>query len=272
MKKFLAVILTGILLAGCGQTAEDENPPAEDKPQDEAQAAEETLESLGASADIHQSGKAVMFDMELANNGSEDAELTYTSGQQYEIVVTNEENEEVYRYSKDQAFTEAIEEKTLQAGESMTWHEEWTPQDAKSGTYEATITLMPAKVNGEEVSEKTFEISKTFEIEEQGTAFKNLQVEGDEGKYSITGEARVFEGVFFYSVEEGHEYLVEETKVDVKQGAPNWSPFTIELDIPKEDLPVNGTVTLVLYEKSAKDGQPTNVTTIKVDDIQKDLN
>jgi hypothetical protein len=38
------------------------------------------------------------------------------------------------------------------------------------------------------------------------------------------------------------------------EGAPAWGDFTLNLNIPEEDLPVNGTLTLELFELSPEDG------------------
>ena len=101
----------------------------------------------------------------------------------------------------------------------------------------------------------------------ESTAFRNISVSGENGEYVINGEARVFEAVFFYAVEEGHEYLIEETKVTANEGAPAWSPFEVQISIPEDQLPINGALTLELYEKSAKDGSIINETFIKLDEF-----
>lgn len=43
----------------------------------------------------------VIFNFNLKNHSEESREIHFSSGQQFEIVVTNEEGEEVYRYSDD---------------------------------------------------------------------------------------------------------------------------------------------------------------------------
>lgn len=89
-------------------------------------------------------------------------------------------------------------------------------------------------------------------------AFCNVSVNGSGGKYIISGEARVFEAVMNYAVEDGHNYLLEDSYM-LSAGAPAWAPFAIELDIPPEQQPVNGTLTFELFEYSAKDGSRINV-------------
>ncbi|EKN63335.1 spore germination protein, immunogloblin-like domain-containing [Schinkia azotoformans MEV2011] len=108
---------------------------------------------------------------------------------------------------------------------------------------------------------------KVNDEQSESTAFRNISVSGENGEYVVNGEARVFEAVFFYSVEEGHEYLIEETKVTADEGAPAWSPFELKISIPEDQLPINGTLTLELYEKSAKDGSVINETFVKLEEF-----
>lgn len=95
-------------------------------------------------------------------------------------------------------------------------------------------------------------------------AFCNVSVNGSGGHYIVSGEARVFEAVMNYAVEDGHDYLLENHHT-VAEGAPAWSPFAIELHIPPVEQPVNGTLTLELFEYSAKDGSRVNVMTIPLE-------
>lgn len=103
---------------------------------------------------------------------------------------------------------------------------------------------------------------------QNNSAFRNIVASGEKGNYVVKGEARAFEGVFFYTVEDGHEYLIEETKVEVNQGAPAWEPFELKISIPEELLPVNGTLTLSLYEYSSKDHSMINIQNVKLEQIQ----
>lgn len=98
----------------------------------------------------------------------------------------------------------------------------------------------------------------------ESTAFRNISVSGENGEYVVNGEVRVFEAVFFYTVEDGDDYVIEETKVTANEGAPAWSPFELKVSIPKDQLPTNGVLTLELYEKSAKDGSVINETFVKL--------
>ncbi|HHY72514.1 MAG TPA: hypothetical protein GX497_04655 [Bacillus bacterium] len=105
------------------------------------------------------------------------------------------------------------------------------------------------------------------QIETENSAFRNIDLSGSNGKYIVKGEASVFEGVFYYTVEDGHEYQIEETKVALENGAPAWEPFELKITIPEDLLPLNGTLTLELFEKSSKDQSTINQYYTKLDEF-----
>lgn len=124
-----------------------------------------------------------------------------------------------------------------------------------------------AQNNGETTEPTNGQTTESQIDSQENNAFRNIKVTGEKGDYIVNGEARVFEGVFFYAVEDGHDYLIEETKIEVNQGAPTWEPFELKISIPQDQLPVNGTVTLTLYEYSAKDNSMTNIFNVKLEQI-----
>jgi hypothetical protein len=95
-------------------------------------------------------------------------------------------------------------------------------------------------------------------------AFCNISVNGTDGRYIVSGVARVFEAVMNYAVEDGHRYLLEGHHM-LAEGAPTWSPFAVELVIPQAQLPVNGTLTLELFQYSANDGSRVNVMSVPIE-------
>jgi len=67
---------------------------------------------------------------------------------------------------------------------------------------------------------------------------------------AVEGEARVFEGVFSWTLEDGHTILAE-GHVNTDAGAPAWGRFFFEASFEKASNPV---LMLMLYVHSAKDG------------------
>lgn len=76
----------------------------------------------------------------------------------------------------------------------------------------------------------------------------------------VRGEARVFEAVLSYSLEDGHRVLAE-GHVMASQGAPEWGSFEIKINVDQVTSPSG---VLTIYEASAKDGSPIHVLNIPV--------
>lgn len=90
----------------------------------------------------------------------------------------------------------------------------------------------------------------------ENESFRDVKVTKDgEDSYTVTGQARVFEGVVHYVVEDGHNELLT-GQVLAAKGAPEWSSFTISFQVKKAEP--NSTLILYLFEKSAKDGSVRN--------------
>jgi hypothetical protein len=82
--------------------------------------------------------------------------------------------------------------------------------------------------------------------------FKDVTVQklGD-GKYSIRGKGQIFEANFGWVVEDGHEELLKGHQM-TDAGAPEWGKFEFPIEVKKQRP--NSTLTLILFESSAKDG------------------
>lgn len=91
----------------------------------------------------------------------------------------------------------------------------------------------------------------------ENSAFRNIVVTGTQGTYTVTGEARIFEATYQYEVSDGHQVYQKGFGM-ASTGAPDWGTFTIDVSIAPSELPVNGTVTIFLFEESAKDGSVFN--------------
>ena len=102
----------------------------------------------------------VVFDFEIISHYTEPKELKLGSGQQFELTITDESGEEVYRYSDGKFFTLALLLKTLNPGEVLKWQDEWdmTNKEGKkleSGKYKAEIKILPIFEEGEEKIEES---------------------------------------------------------------------------------------------------------------------
>jgi hypothetical protein len=108
----------------------------------------------------------------------------------------------------------------------------------------------------------------TTTSEESESPFRNVQVSGGKGKYSVIGEAATKERVLYYTVEDGHFQYVEETKLNLAKKFPEWSSFKLEINIPNDKLPENATLILNLYERD-EGGNVTNTYPVVLEQFYK---
>ncbi|WP_027963913.1 BsuPI-related putative proteinase inhibitor [Halalkalibacillus halophilus] len=304
MKKILLLLFAALLLVlvACNnnddEAEEEENEEVEEEENEED---DETgmMDMLTFNVDTETEEEYVTFQMNLTNDTEDEVELTFNSAQRYEIVISDAEGEEVYRYSDDMMFTQAIDYVDLAAGDTLELEQQWDyrgsdGQRLEEGTYDYTVELVATEINGEEIeegiysSEGSIDIPATEEnneqaddVDESGSTsgdssednsssdnsgssgeedqsgegmFRNVEVTGSSGSYTVTGEAEVPEGAFQYTVEDGHMMLVEEETVQI-EGGPGYHSFEIEVDIPEEDLPNFGVISMVLYWYNSETGE-----------------
>ena len=123
---------------------------------------------------------------------------------------------------------------------------------------DAPIVTQPAEQPQSDnlASTDTATEAKTEPSESQKTyaneRFKNVTVEETGADtYKIKGKGQIFEANFGWVVEDGHNELKKGFEM-TDAGAPEWGNFEFTINV-KKDRP-NSTLTLILFESSAKDG------------------
>ena len=82
--------------------------------------------------------------------------------------------------------------------------------------------------------------------------FRNVTVEKVNGAtFRVKGEGQIFEASFNWIIEDGHDELKKGYEM-TDAGAPEWGKFNFSVDVTKNRE--NSTLTLILFEISAKDG------------------
>ncbi|UXH45751.1 Gmad2 immunoglobulin-like domain-containing protein [Rossellomorea vietnamensis] len=89
-------------------------------------------------------------------------------------------------------------------------------------------------------------------LPQEHPSFKDVKVREIKGRFTVTGQARVSSGSFYYMVEDGHRVLLSETLLKVNKEAPAWTEFSIILPELKRR---NGKLFLNLYERDEGDGK-----------------
>ena len=92
--------------------------------------------ALGVAVD----GDAVKFDLTVTNPGQRKVELTFPSGQTYDVVVYDAAGGEVWRWSTGQMFTQSLRNKPLDSHESLSYSATWK-HPAIHGSLVAVATL-----------------------------------------------------------------------------------------------------------------------------------
>ena len=69
----------------------------------------------------------VTFTLSMTNTLAVAATLQFSSGQQLDFQVFRADGAPVWTWSADKGFTQALDSRTLAAGETVTWSATWTP-------------------------------------------------------------------------------------------------------------------------------------------------
>ncbi|WP_194841343.1 BsuPI-related putative proteinase inhibitor [Salinibacillus xinjiangensis] len=175
---FLLMILICLSISGCG-TAEDSKsadqgetthgqkgtgetlPTLDELEEGEVSDVSKVLNQLEYNVTVNATASKAVFQMELRNPTDETIELSFSSGQQYEIVVRDAATkEEVYRFSEGRFFTEALIFEEIEPDKTLTWEFEWNYEGREGkiepGEYMATVTLLPMEVDQKSIDANPF--------------------------------------------------------------------------------------------------------------------
>jgi hypothetical protein len=124
-------------------------------------------EAFYVDAELVKQEENIKFDFKLVNRSGESQDLTFASGQIYEVVVTDRLGQEVYRYSDNTMFTQAIVAKTLAAGEFLSGQVVWDMKDKSGqllppGRYSVQISFIPMESGGPDNSSLSAILSFTI--------------------------------------------------------------------------------------------------------------
>lgn len=87
---------------------------------------------LASSLQIQATADSVAFILSVTNSTPQPLTLEFRSGQSYDFSVSDG-GREVWRWSADMMFTQALRSETLAAGETRTWRESWRPPASLRG-------------------------------------------------------------------------------------------------------------------------------------------
>lgn len=96
---------------------------------------------IAASLGVTNEGASLRLALQVVNRGKKSVELTFPSGQTHDFVVLDSLGREVWRWSQGRLFTQALQNKLLSRGESLSMSETWQAPALKAGRYTAIAVL-----------------------------------------------------------------------------------------------------------------------------------
>lgn len=85
-----------------------------------------------------QAGDTVVLTLQVTNPAASPVVFNFSSGQMYDFAVRTPAGAEVWRWSADRGFTQAVQTRTLGPGETWTFTERWTPPAGLRGELSVT--------------------------------------------------------------------------------------------------------------------------------------
>lgn len=95
---------------------------------------------LASQLDVKLDRHDVQFALHVTNQGRKHVEVAFPNGQTHEFVVVDSLGREVWRWSESRLFTQALQNKLLGGGETMSVGERW-PHPKSRGKYTVIATL-----------------------------------------------------------------------------------------------------------------------------------
>lgn len=85
-------------------------------------------------------GRKIRLALDVSNTGQKSAELAFADGQTYDFSIVNAAGKEIYRWSADRMFTQSMQNRRLDAGDTMRIAE-LASVTLPEGAYTAVATL-----------------------------------------------------------------------------------------------------------------------------------
>ncbi|KMM57874.1 proteinase inhibitor [Bacillus glycinifermentans] len=129
------VLLTVLLLivGGCGQNGG--SGPAKEV------LGEMSNGSVVLTVEPVQKQDGIEFRMSVVNHSDEAVAFEFSSGQKFELIVSDKEGNERYRYSKGKMFTQAFQTMTLNPKETYDFTDVWK-EVPEPGVYDVNVTFL----------------------------------------------------------------------------------------------------------------------------------
>jgi len=84
--------------------------------------------------------KGVALSLQVTNASGKRTEINFPNGQMYDFLVVDSTGREVWRWSEGRLFTQSLQNRLLDAGETLTFEERWAAPESH-GEFTAVATL-----------------------------------------------------------------------------------------------------------------------------------
>ncbi|HEY0671770.1 MAG TPA: BsuPI-related putative proteinase inhibitor [Longimicrobiales bacterium] len=133
------MIRAGVLIflltaAGCSA-----NQTQDDVVRNDSAMAQQGSGGLASSVEVEVRGNTVRLVLHVSNSTNRPVTLEFSSGQRYDFAIRTAEGADVWRWSADKSFIQALESQTLAPGATLQFAESWT--GAGKGRYVAVAEL-----------------------------------------------------------------------------------------------------------------------------------
>lgn len=78
---------------------------------------------------------------------------------------------------------------------------------------------------------------------------RHIKVIGSGGRYIVKGQVGQSGVDYFYTIEDGHNVLIQKKLLIKKKEKQKWVSFRIKVNLSKEQMPHNGTLILFISEQ-----------------------
>ena len=102
---------------------------------------EADMPDLLPSVQATSANDSIEFVLQVTNTTDEPVPVSFSSGQTYDFVVYDASGAEVWRWSDERMFTQALREESVAPGETLTYSAIWVPAPGLSGPFEVLGVL-----------------------------------------------------------------------------------------------------------------------------------
>ncbi|WP_064092236.1 BsuPI-related putative proteinase inhibitor [Rossellomorea aquimaris] len=198
--------------------------------------------------------ESVTIQLILYNQSSMKKNVTFRTSQFFDFVITNEEGKQIYVYGKDKSYLQRLHTVHLKPGGTKLWKSEWNYYHDEKRVPPGKYTIH-ARLLGEDLSSfnTPLRASHTFIVLKENPSFRHVSIRSHHDKLVVRGQANVSAGSFYYSVEDGHNVLINETLMKVNKDAPAWTDFSFSFPVPRCNKA--NECFLLLYERDEMSGK-----------------